>query len=198
MTLAEPERARDGRHGVRLLGNEQSVDSLDRRDLPGGGCDLPARVAGGHHHLRVDGARHLLEPLGCDIAVVVLRSQDRERLLAVRDGVLKDPVDIALDQEGQQIDARGRDGDVGREGDHRPSRRLCRRRRRSHIVGEHGPEDELRPGAELRLSRLGRAVSGRMVVLNHERDGRGAGIADRQLRRVAHRSADRAWRRRFG
>ena len=137
--------------------------------------------------------RHLLEPFGGDIAVVVLRGHDRERLLAVRDGVLEDPVDIALDQEGQEIDARRRDADVGRERDHRPARRFCRRRRRPHVVGEHRPEDELRPRAEFRLSGLSRGVGARMVILDHQGDGGTAEIVDRQLRSVAHRDADRAW-----
>jgi hypothetical protein len=106
---------------------------------------------------------------------------------------LKNPVDVTLDQEGQEIDARGRDGDVGRERDHRPSRRFCDRRRRPHIVGEYGPEDELRPRSQLRLSRLGGRVGARVIILDHERDGGRAGIVDRELRRVAHRDADRAW-----
>ena len=156
----------------------QSIWAPQRGDIGGRGRNPAGLVALDQRDADVVLGGGLLQRAGGDIGVVVLRRENGDRFLAPARGEFDDPVDVILDQEGQQVDAARGGGQVGRIGDHRLARGLGDFGRRAHVAGEEWAEDQLRALADRRL-RASRAPSGvERSSLTSDRDVIGAGFRE--------------------
>ena len=135
---------------------------------------------------------------GGDAAVVIVGDQRRRRLLAAGGGIVDNAVDVALDQERQQVRAvRGRRR-VGGEGDHRLAGTVHHLRDLAHVGGEQRADDDLGAiGQRLRGGVAGTVGAG-MVVAHQQGDVVGSGIGIGEIGGVAQRLGRRGWAGRWG
>ncbi len=155
-------------------------------------CDPPGAVALHRHHAHAVARGSRLHRTGRDIAVVAFRREHGDGLFALLLREFDDAVDVALDQEGEQVDAMRRHRRIGGEGDERPVGGLGDTSGLAHARREQRPENEFRALADGRLRRVARAVRRAVVVLDQNRDVIGARFGDREIDGVAQRGADDA------
>ena len=107
-------------------------------------------------------------------AVVVVGNESRRRFLALGGGEIDDAIDVALDQEGQEVGAVGGGRRVGRERDHRLAGRAHDFRHLTDVRCEQGADHDLGAVAQRLLGSGTRAVRRRMIVLDENGDFVGA------------------------
>ena len=184
---------RHRRHRVGLFGNKERIDLIaECGDLADSARERLRRIILDLNDTQSALRRDLLEFGRGDTAVIIIRDQRGEGFLALARGVIDDAIDIILDQERQEIDARRRGRCVGREGDDRLMRRLRNLADRAHTRRKKWPENNVVVLRDRLLRRRLGAIRRRMVVHVGKRHGTAAAFGDRKIGGIFKRGADNA------